>query len=441
MAEKKKFDFSGAIDTVSEKLTKFTKLRYIKVITNAFMSIAALSIAGSIFSLIKSLPIPVWQTFMTNSGIGNILFIPVSVTSDLIAVFVILAIATEVAKSFDEKPFAPAIIALGSFMILTPFSGQAQVITAEGETIIANALNVIPLGALGARGIFLAMIAGILVARIYIALIKKGITIKMPGSVPPAVGQMFETMIPGGLTFIVFLVLRQVFSMTPFGTMQNFIYTIIQTPLMNATANMGGALLYSIASKVLWLFGIHGGLVTYAAFGSIMKTTGAANASAFAAGEAVPHLEWGLATGMTNVGILGLTLVMIIFAKSKQYKSLSKLSLPTSLFCITEPIVFGFPLIMNPIMAIPFVLSPVISLLTTTAVMSIGLVAPITGAQISTTIPTPIYLALMNSSISGFIWGLVLVVMNMALYFPFFLVADRMACKQEAENEAAEPQQ
>ena len=169
-----------------------------------------------------------------------------------------------------------------------------------------------------------------------------------------------------------------------------------------------------------------------------MKTTGAANASAFAAGEAVPHLEWGLATGMTNVGILGLTLVMIIFAKSKQYKSLSKLSLPTSLFCITEPIVFGFPLIMNPIMAVPFVLSPVISLLSTTAVMSIGLVAPITGAQISTTIPTPIYLALMNSSISGFIWGLVLVVINMALYFPFFLVADRMACKQETENELAE---
>lgn len=438
MSKGKNFDFNGTVDKVSEKLTKFTKLRYIKVITNAFMSIAALSIAGSIFSLIKSFPIPIWQTFLTSSGLGNILSIPVSVTSDLIAVFVVLAIAAEVAKSFGEKPFAPSIIALASFMILTPFSGMAQVVTSEGETIIATALNVIPLSSLGARGIFLAMLVGIGASRLYIALVKKGITIKMPGSVPPAVGQMFETMIPGGLTFILFLVLRWAFSLTSFGTMQSFIYTIIQTPLMNATANMGGALLYSVSSKVLWLFGIHGGLVTYAAFGSIMKATGAANASAFAAGEAVPYMEWSLATGMTNVGILGLTIVMLIFAKSKQYKSLSKLALPTSLFCITEPIVFGFPLIMNPVMAIPFVLSPVISLLSTIFVMRIGLVAPVTGAQISTTLPTPIYMAFMNSSISGFVWGLVLVAINMVLYFPFFKIADRMACKQEAANEIAE---
>lgn len=241
---------------------------------------------------------------------------------------------------------------------------------------------------------------------------------------------MFETMIPGGLTFIVFLVLRQIVSLTPFGTMQNLIYTIIQTPLMNATANMAGALLYCVASKVLWLFGIHGGLVTYAAFGSIMKTTGAANASAFAAGEAVPYLEWGLATGMTNIGVLGLTIAMLIFAKSKQYKSLSKLALPTSLFNITEPIVFGFPLIMNPVMAIPFILSPVISLLSTVFVMNIGLVAPITGAGIATTLPTPIYMAFMNSSVSGFIWGTILVVLNVALYFPLLKIADRMDCKE-----------
>lgn len=431
-----KADFSSKIDALAEKLAKFTQMRYIKIITNAFMGIAALSIAGSIFSLVKSIPVPAWQSFMTSSGLGNILSIPVAITSDLIAIFVVLSMANEVAKSFGEKPFAPATIAFGAFMILTPLSGQAQVVTAEGETIIGTALNVIPLTGMGARGIFLAMLVGILATRIYIALVQKGIVIKMPSSVPPAVGQMFETMIPGGLTFIVFLVLRQLVSLTSFGTMQNLIYTIIQTPLMNATANMAGAILYCVASKVLWLFGIHGGLVTYAAFGSIMKATGAANVSAFAAGEAVPYMEWGLVTGMTNIGVLGLTIAMVIFAKSKQYKSLSKLALPTALFNITEPIVFGFPLIMNPVMAVPFVLSPVINLLSTVFVMKIGLVAPITGVQIATTLPTPIYMAFMNSSISGFIWGTILVVINVALYIPFLKVADRMACKEEAENEA-----
>ena len=436
MKESTKEKFNSSIDQISMKLTKFTRLRYVKVITNAFMSIAALSIAGSIFSLVKSFPVPAWQAFLTSSGLGSILSIPISVTSDLTAIFVVLAIASEVAKSFNEKPFAPALIALSSFMILTPFSGMAQVVTNEGETIIGTALNVIPIGSLGARGIFLAMLVGIVATRLYIYLVQKGITIKMPASVPPTVGQMFETMVPGGVTFIAFLLLRWLVSLTSFGTMQNLIYTIIQTPLMNASSNLGGALLYSIASKVLWLFGIHGGLVTYAAFGTIMKATGAANASAFAAGEAVPYLEWGMVTGMTNVWALALAILMLVFAKSEQHKGLAKVSLPAALFCITEPLVFGFPIIMNPIMAIPFILSPVIDLLATSAVMRLGLVKTITGAQISTTLPTPIYMAFANSSISGFIWGVVLILINMVLFFPFFKIADRMACKEEAGEEA-----
>ncbi|WP_330057591.1 hypothetical protein [Allofournierella sp.] len=180
-----KIDFSSKIDAASAKLTKFTQLRYVKVITNGFMSIAALSIAGSIFTLFKSLPIAPYQTFLTNSGIGNLLSIPVSVTSDFIAVFVVLAMGYEVARSFDMKPFAPAIIALGSFMILTPFSGQAQVVTDSGETIIANALNVIPLTSLGARGIFLAILTGITASRLYIALVKKALSSKCPPVCPP----------------------------------------------------------------------------------------------------------------------------------------------------------------------------------------------------------------------------------------------------------------
>jgi len=436
MKESTKEKFNSSIDQISMKLTKFTRLRYVKVITNAFMSIAALSIAGSIFSLVKSFPVPAWQAFLTSSGLGSILSIPISVTSDLTAIFVVLAIASEVAKSFNEKPFAPALIALSSFMILTPFSGMAQVVTNEGETIIGTALNVIPIGSLGARGIFLAMLVGIVATRLYIYLVQKGITIKMPASVPPTVGQMFETMVPGGVTFIVFLLLRWLVSLTSFGTMQNLIYTIIQTPLMNASSNLGGAILYCIASKVLWLVGIHGGLVTYAAFGTIMKATGAANASAFAANEAVPYLEWGMVTGMTNVWALALAILMLVFAKSEQHKTLAKVSLPAALFCITEPLVFGFPIIMNPIMAVPFILSPVIDLLATSAVMRLGLVKMITGAQISTTLPTPIYMAFMNSSVSGFIWGVVLILINIVLFYPFFKIADRMAVKEEAGEQA-----
>ena len=143
-----------------------------------------------------------------------------------------------------------------------------------------------------------------------------------------------------------------------------------------------------------------------------------------------------MVTGFTNVGMLGLSLAMIICTRSKQYKSLGKLSLPTSLFNISEPLIFGFPLVMNPVMAIPFILSPIVSILPTVVVMQLGLVAPITGAQVATTIPFPIWLSLMNSSVSGFIWGLVVVALNVLLYLPFVKIADRMACSEETASEA-----
>lgn len=436
--EQKKKSFQEKVDKVAEKLYKVTNLKYIKIIMNGFMSIAALSIAGSLFSLIKSIPIPVWQDFLTNSGLGAILAIPIAVTSDLISVFVVLAMAYETAVIFEKKPFAPAVVALGAFMILTPFTGPAQVVTAEGETIIATALNVIPLTGLGARGVFLAMICGILASRFYIFLIDKKIYIKMPGVVPPSVGQMFETMIPGGVVFTVVLVLRWLFSLTSFGTVQNFIYTIIQNPIMGFGATFGGAMVYLFFHEALWLVGIHGGLITYATMEAIMKTTGAANTAAFAAGEPVPYLLWGIVALAYLVKSIAISLDMLLFSKSTQYKSLGKLSLPTSLFNISEPLVYGMPVVMNPIMVVPWVLSAPISLVLTYWVMKIGLIAPITGAQISTSLPVPLYLSFLNGSFSGFLWGLVLIVINMLMFLPFILVGDRTALRREKDAAAME---
>lgn len=430
--ETKKATFQEKIDKLAEKLYKITNLKYIKVIMNGFMSIAALSIAGSIFSLVKSVPIPAWQNFLTASGIGDLLAIPIAVTSDLIAVFVVLAMAYETAVIFGKKPFAPAIVSLGAFMILTPFSGMAQVVTAEGQTIIATALNVIPLTGLGARGVFLAMLVGIFAARLYIFLIDKKIYIKMPEIVPPSVGQMFETMIPGGLVFIVALVLRWLFSLTSYETVQTFIYTMIQSPIMGFGATFGGAMVYLFFHEALWLVGIHGGLVTYATMGTIIKTTGAANAAAFAAGEPVPYLLWGIIMLAYLVKSLAISLDMILFSKSKQYKSLGKLSLPTSLFNISEPLVYGMPVVMNPVMALPWILSAPVTLVLTDWVMRLGLIAPITGAQISTSLPVPLYLSFLNGSFSGFIWGVILIVINMLIFLPFILIGDRTTSKQES---------
>ncbi len=279
----------------------------------------------------------------------------------------------------------------------------------------------------------MAMISGLIGARVYVYLIEKNIKIKMPDSIPPSVAGMFETMIPAGIVFILFMLFRIGFAQTSYGTMQSFIYTILQAPLMGIGANPIGAALYLVMGKLLWMFGIHGDMLTYATLGSVRSAATQANMAAFAAGEAVPYLEWAMLTPLTNIGILGLT-ILLLFSKSKQYKSLGKLSIATSIFNITEPVMFGFPIILNPVMALPAVLAPGISVILTSLVMRLGLVAPMTGVALSNVIPTPIYFWMATNSISGLIWGTLLVAINVAIFFPFFKLAERAAVKQEEEN-------
>lgn len=421
------------IDKISAKIMKFAQLRYVKIIMNSFMGVAAFSIGSSIFSLLKSVPIPAWQTLLTNSGLGDILSIPITMVSSLYAVMIVLSVGYEVGKSFNQRPLPAAMVAFGAFMILTPFTATVQIPDASGEMISGIASNVLSLSPLGAQGIFLAMICGIVGARLYCLLLEKNVKLKMPASIPPAVSGMFETMIPAGVVFILFMVVRMIFAQTPFGTLQVFIYGLLQKPLMSIGGNPIGAALYLMAGKLLWMFGIHGDMLAYATLGSIRSAATQANMAAFAAGEAVPYLEWGLLTPFANIGILGLTILLLI-AKSQQYKSLGKLSIMTSIFNITEPVMFGLPVILNPIMAIPAILTPGLTLGLTALAMHAGIIAPLTGVALSNVIPVPIYLWMATNSISGFVWGILMIILSVAIFYPFFKIADGIACKEEIEE-------
>lgn len=425
------------LDKITDKVMKFAQLRYIKIIMNAFMGIAAFSIGSSLFSLIKSIPLDPWQSFLASSGLGNILSIPINMVSSLYAIMVVLCVGYEVAKSFNQRPLPAAMVAFGAFMIVTPFEAAVTITNEAGEAISGIAANVLPLGPLGSQGIFVAMICGLLGGRLYVLLLEKNIKIKMPDSIPPSVAGMFETMIPAGIVFIIFMVLRLGFAQTSYATMQSFIYTVLQAPLMGIGANPIGAALYLMSGKLLWMFGIHGDMLTYATLGSVRSAATQANMAAFAAGTPVPYLEWGLLTPMTNVGILGLTILLLI-SKSKQHKSLGKLAIATSIFNITEPIMFGLPVILNPIMAIPFILTPGICIILTSLVMKLGLVAPLTGVALSNVIPTPIYMWMATNSISGLIWGCIVVALCVAIFFPFYKIAEKAALKEEQSEEQTE---
>lgn len=421
-------------DKILDKIVRFTQMRYMRVLMDGFMSVAALTIAGSIFTLVKSLPIPVWQSFLTSSGFGDILSIPVSATSDLMAVWIALGMGSAVSKEFNKDKLSCALMGLGTFMLLTPFSATVYSADYTSSTVVPNVISV---GSLGAQGIFLAMLAGILGSRLYIFFLDKGWKIKMPESVPQNVSGMFEMMLPAGLTFLVFLAARVGISMTPFGTAQNLIYGVLQAPLMSIGGGVAGVFVFLLVGKLLWVFGVHGSMVAYSAMAAIIGTAQAANAAAFAAGTPAPYPEWCYAFLFMDFAIFPLCLVMITTAKSQQYKALAKIALPTSFFNISEPLVFGMPLVMNPILAVPFVLIQPLDFALTLLVNKIGLVAGPTGAGINNFLPTIFQLPMLTAHWSGLVWAVVLIVLDYFLWLPFFKMADKRVCQQEAAEAAA----
>lgn len=421
------------MNKVVESVTKFTETRYMRILVNGFIGITAITICGSLFSLLKALPFQPWLDFLVSTGLDDVLSIPIAITTQAVSLYVVMSMAYQTAKSFEVEPFGSALVALGSFLLLTPF----ETVTESGETVF----DVLPLSAIGSQGIFLAIFCGILGVRLYVFFIKRGWKIKMPESVPPNVSSMFESLIPGGLTFVVFLAIRYAMSVTPFMTAQNLIYYVLQAPLSNIGGGAGGAFAFLLASHALWLFGIHGQTVAYIGMAPIISMVGAENLLAFADGQAVPYPYWSLiAIAMLggSGATLGLNLLMVSpICKSDQYKMLGKLALPTSIFNINEPLIFGMPMIMNPLMAIPFILTPLINFLIGYVFINIGFFVPL-GANINSFMPGLVFGALVTGSWKGFVTQLIMLVIDTLIYLPFLRVADRNLVKQEKENKENE---
>lgn len=426
------------INKVMPLVDKLTKARYLRIIMNSFMGVSAISIAGSIFTLILSLPLgDGYTTFLAKTGLQEMLNLPINITTNLIALYLVFSIGYNMAKEFDENVLSVALIALGSFLLLTPNTMMATVTDATGASVTGIVPNVYSMTYFGASGMFGAMFISVLSSRIYIYLSKKGIKIKMPDTVPQNVSAMFEAIIPGGVVFIAMICIHQCVGLTDYDSLHALIYGIIQKPFMSIGGGAFGAVMFVILSTWLWMFGIHGGMVAYSIFSVIMQTASIENMAAFTNGVAAPHPLWNLmpwyligGTGCTLV----LTILMIWKGKSAQSKMLGKLSLPCAIFNINEPVIFGCPIIMNPTLALPFCFIPLINYGLTVLVMSLGLVAWPTGAGINNFMPVIVYGALANASWTGAAWTIVLMVLDIVLWYPFFKKYDKDAYTNELEQ-------
>ncbi|MFT8318063.1 MAG: PTS sugar transporter subunit IIC [Sporolactobacillus sp.] len=417
------------IAILQEKLSpiaiKLDQNRYITAIKDGFFGAMSLIVVGSFFLLLANLPINGYASFMKGllgNNWQNYFMVPYNVSFNIMTLYVIIAMAASLGGQYKLDRIACIMSALVAFLILTPL--------ATFKTLLY-----IPQGNLSANGLFVGMIVAILAVEIVHFTDKRGWKIKMPDSVPENVTRSFSALIPIAIIMVIFDLVSILFSLTSFESVQAFIFHYLQTPLTHLGSTLPAMIIVELFQQILWSFGIHGANVVSGIMQPIWFALTAQNATAFEAGKILPNIiDYQFNQNFVCIGgsgaTLGLVIYMLFGAKSQQYKQLGKLAIVPGIFNINEPIIFGVPIVLNPIMLIPFILTPLVLIIVSWLSMKLGLVPLTNGTNIPWTTP-PIISGLLVSGRKGMILNIVEIFISMGIYLPFFKAADNMALENE----------
>lgn len=425
------------IDTLERVLMplaqKIGNNKYLIAVRDGFLVTMPLLIVGSFFLLIANFPIPGWEDFWAGIFGDNWVSYfskPTDATFSLLGILTVMGIGYSFANQLDTNPIFGAAISLVNWFLLMPY----EIITDEAT------VSGIPLEWVGSQGVFLSIIVAIVSVHIYKWVEDKGWVIKMPEGVPPQVERSFSALIPSAVGLLVFFFVNILFGLTSYGNAFSFVYEILQIPLLSLGNTMTAMVVAYLFLHFFWFFGINGGSVVGAVFNPILQTLSAENLAAYRAGDELPNIinqqfQDLFATFGGAGSTLSLLIAMFFFCKSKRITELGRLSILPGIFGINEPIVFGLPIVLNPMMLIPFVLVPTINIIISYLAMSAGLVPYTSGVAVPWTMPV-IVSGFLSTGVRGAILQALLLVLGVVIYYPFIRVLDRQYLAEEAEAEA-----
>ncbi|MBC6003510.1 PTS system oligo-beta-mannoside-specific EIIC component [uncultured Clostridium sp.] len=416
---------------------KIGKNKYLVAIRDGFLVSSPLLIVGSFFLLIANFPIPGWNEFWAKffgenwaSGLAHV----TASTFDVMTILAIIGIAFSFAKQIKADAIQAAAVALVAFFIITPFKIPY---TPEGMDVVYE-VGGIPLGWMGSKGMFVGMITSFVSVAIFQWVVNRGWTIKMPEGVPPTVSKSFAALIPSAIIMIIFFSIKTGFELTPYGNIHEFIYKFLQMPLLKLGNTLTATVISYIFLHLFWFFGINGSSVVGAVYNPILKLLSAENLEAFQAGKEIPNIITGqfqdmFATFGGGGSTLSLLIVMLLVCKSKRIKELAKLSFLPGVFGINEPIIFGLPIMLNPILLIPFMFVPMFNQIVTYFCMDNGLVPLTNGVQIPWTTPI-IFSGFLVSGWQASVLQVLLLIVGCFMYMPFIKMLDKQYLSEEQNN-------
>lgn len=404
--------------------------KYLGSIKEAFTMFVPFIIVGSFGSMLNILVsgangLAQWVPWLSNlsPAFTAINFVTISCMSLPIA----FLIGYKLAEKENLPQLESGLIGLLGYLAVCP-NTISTVVEGLKDPVVVNGLGA---GVIGAQGLFVSMIMSMVAVKFFGLLTNiDAIKIKMPDSVPTGIARSFNILIPIFIIITAFSVGGCLFNTFTGNYLNVWIYNIIQLPLQALANTTGGILVLALVNQLFWFLGIHGGMVIEGVRGPLSAAGLAENISAVQAGGVATNiLTRGFWTSFVVVGGGGITLSLLIaifiFSKREDHKSIAKFSLIPGICGINEPVVFGLPLVLNPIFAIPFILNSVIAAFIAVVATNIGF---LTCGVLDCPPGLPVFVTgFISYGIHGIIVQAIILIVTFIIWVPFVLMSNKQA--------------
>ncbi|QIK57250.1 PTS sugar transporter subunit IIC [Erysipelothrix sp. HDW6A] len=432
-------------DRVEPLASKLQEINVLGALMEGFIRTSPVTLGYALLSIITS--------FMGMIEIANPLFIEgsdlaskISITqrfglephftalgnaaSAMLAIYAVYSIATAYAKRINTLQMNAALVSVASFFILIPFDAHDSVSAITGMPETSYSIN---LNYLGAKGMLVAILVALFIPQLVKLFSNSKLQIKLPDSVPTMIQESLEPMITTGIIFIIVLLIRIGFASSAFGNVFDFVDKVLSKPVTGMIGSPIAMIVVLTLINFLWFFGIHNA-VLQGPLSILSITLVLSNIQAAMQGQPMPYVATAIVSGaVLNSGAQTGLILILLFAKSQRYKSITRLSIVPAVFNITEPLMFGLPIVMNPIFFFPQVFAPLFA----------GIVAWVSWATflgqytfnpamslLPFVIPKPIS-GFLSAGLKGLIMWIIVTAITAVIWYPFVKVADKKAFEEE----------
>lgn len=431
---------------------KMAQQRHLNSLRDGFTYTMPFLIVGSFVLLFLNLPFRDPNTAIYLEAYDKLmvaykshLIQPFYVSMGVMSLFVAFGVGSSLSTSYGLNGTTGGFLSLYGFMIngakldFIPIGGYVGNDSVKNE-YLANVLHkadgwtpMMDARYLDANGLFTAIISAFIAIEIYRFMVQKSLTIRLPESVPPAIAKSFELLTPIIIVTVLFHTISLIVQKTKGVFIPQYLIEFLR-PVLNASDSLPALLILIVVVHILWFAGLHGVNVVVAIVNPIILSNLAVNADAFRNGLEIPKIFAGnFLDAFVYLGGSGATIGLAIamtMSKSDHLKSIGKISIVPGLFNINEPVIFGAPIVMNPVLLLPFVGIPIINTCIAWFATSSGLVNKVI-TLVPWTTPGPLAALLATSDVRAMILSLMLIILSTIMYYPFLRVYEKTLEKED----------